>query len=242
MHSIYEEQFNPRAGLLFRLPAEVRVRATVARSFRAPTFNDLFWPDEVFTVGNPNLSPEKAWSYELGAEKKFDDKAVFKVAGFYRRVKDLIIWQPDDNFVFSPRNISSAKIWGTEVELSLYPLRNLPMPMHYSFTYPRDGGTGDPITLRPRHIFNVGIDYATSFGLKGGLHGRYTQYYRDQKTTLNKEHFVIDARVAYGFKVYRELQGEAFLSLHNALDREYQVTPDFPMPPRSLSGGVSFNF
>lgn len=41
-HSTYQDQINPRAGLLLRLPGEFRIRASVARSYRAPTFNDLY--------------------------------------------------------------------------------------------------------------------------------------------------------------------------------------------------------
>ena len=243
LHSIYEEQFNPRVGLLFRLPAEVRIRTSVARAFRAPTFNDLFWPDDGFTVGNPNLTPERAWSYEVGGERKFGDLFTIKAAGFYRRVKDLIVWQFDsDIFKYTPRNINSAKIWGAEAELTFYPAKNLAIPLNYSFVYPRDEGTGGPIPFRPKHIFNAGVDYTTSFGLKGSLRGRYVQYYLNQNTTFNRDSFVLDAKVAYGFKVYQMFQGEAFVGLTNALNRDYQITEGFPMPPRSLHGGASFNF
>ena len=79
-------------------------------------------------------------------------------------------------------------------------------------------------------------------GLKGSLRGRYVQYYLNQNTTFNRDSFVLDAKVAYGFKVYQVFQGEAFVGLTNALNRDYQITEGFPMPPRSLHGGVSFNF
>ncbi|HXZ37204.1 MAG TPA: TonB-dependent receptor, partial [Thermodesulfobacteriota bacterium] len=99
-HSVYQDQWDPRAAVLLRLPWETRLRASVARSYRAPTFNDLYWPASAFTAGNPNLQPEKAWSYELGGEKRFGNLAIFKVAGFYREVTDLIRWAPGTDFVW----------------------------------------------------------------------------------------------------------------------------------------------
>jgi outer membrane cobalamin receptor len=124
----------------------------------------------------------------------------------------------------------------------LYPVKNLAIPLNYSFVYPRDVEAGGPIPFRPKHIFNAGVDYTTSFGLKGSVRGRYVQYYVKQNSTFNRDHFVLDAKLAYGFKVYRMFGGEAFVSLTNALDREYQTTEGFPMPPQSLNGGVSFTF
>jgi outer membrane cobalamin receptor len=242
MNSLFENQLDPRAALLVRLPADARVRASVARSYRAPTFNDLFWPANAFVAGNPNLQPETAWSYELGGEKKFGDLAVFKVAGFYRDVKDLIRWAPDANFVWRPTNVQTAHIWGAETELVFSPWKGLSIPLNYSYLYPRDQSTGEPITNKPKHIVNAGVEYATSFGLKASLKGRYVQYYVNNISTLNRDYFVADARLGYEFTVYQKFKGEGFLSLTNAFNQEYQINEGYPMPPRSLTGGASLFF
>jgi outer membrane cobalamin receptor len=241
-NSLFQSQWDPRAGLLFRLPWDTRIRASVARSYRAPTFNDLFWPVSAFTAGNPDLQPEKAWAYELGAEKKFGDLAIFKIAAFYRDVSDLIRWAPGADFVWRPSNVQKAHIWGGEAEWTFFPLKGLSIPLSYSYLYPRDQSTGDPITNKPRHIVDAGVEYVASFGLKTSLRGRYVQYYVDNASTLNRDYFVVDARVGYEFAVYQKLKGEGFLSLTNALNRDYQINEGFPMPPRSLNGGLSFAF
>jgi len=241
-HSTYQDQINPRAGLLLRLPGEFRIRASVARSYRAPTFNDLYWPADAFVAGNPNLQPEKAWSYELGGEKKFGDLAVFKVAGFYRDVTDLIRWAPGTDFVWRPTNVQTAHIWGGETELIFYPWKGLTIPLNYSYLDPRDESTGEPITNKPKHIINAGVDYVTPFGLKSSLKGRYVQYYVNNTSTLNRDYFVLDARLGYEFKIYQSFKGEGFISLTNILNRDYQINEGFPMPPQSLNGGVSIAF
>jgi outer membrane cobalamin receptor len=241
-HSIYQNQWDPRAGLLIRLPWDTRIRASVARSYRAPTFNDLFWPASAFVAGNPNLQPEKAWSYELGGEKRFGDLAIFKVAGFYRDVTDLIRWAPGTDFVWRPTNVQTAHIWGGETELVFYPWKGLAIPLNYSYLYPRDESTGEPITNKPKHIVNAGVEYVTPFGLKSSLKGRYVQYYVNNTSTLNREYFVVDARLGYEFKVYQKFKGEGFVSLTNALNRDYQINEGYSMPPQSVNGGVSFSF
>jgi len=241
-NSLFQSQLDPRAALLIRLPWDMRVRASVARSYRAPTFNDLFWPASAYVAGNPNLQPEKAWSYELGGEKRFGDLAIFKVAGFYRDVTDLIRWAPGTDFVWRPTNVQTAHIWGAETELVFYPWKGLSIPLNYSYLYPRDQSTGEPITNKPKHILNVGVDYVAPFGLKSSLKGRYVQYYVNNISTLNRDYFVVDARLGYEFKVCEKFKGEGFVSLANAFNRDYQINEGFPMPPRSLNGGVSFAF
>jgi len=241
-HSIYEEQWNPRLGVLWRLPAEVRVRGSVGRSFRAPTFNDLYWPATAYTAGNPDLKPESAWNYEVGVEKSFGNWGVAKIAGFYRDVEDLINWAAGPDFVWRPSNISSAEIWGVEFEGVLRPAKGWSIPLNYSYLYPRDGSTGDPIPFRPKHMINLGVAYDSSLGIKANLKGRYVHYYLDQTTTLNRNYFVVDARVGYEFKISLQHRGEVFLNLSNAFDKEYQVVEGYPMPPRALSGGVNISF
>ncbi len=241
-HSIYKDQFNPRAGAVLRLPGDTRLRASVGRSFRAPTFDDLFWPEDAYTAGNPNLQPERAWSYELGGEKKFGDRAVFKATGFYRKVEDLIIWQMGSDFKFRPNNVKTAEIWGVETEMVFHPFKGLTIPLNYTYLYPRDTSTGEPIIFKSKHMANAGVEYVTPFGLKTSLRGRYVQFYVNETTALNRDYFVADVKVAYDLKVYQNLKGEAFLSLSNVLNRDYQINEGYPMPPRSLNGGVSFAF
>ena len=242
VNSLFQNQLDPRAALLIRLPWEIRVRASVARSYRAPTFNDLYWPAGAGVAGNPNLQPEMAWSYELGGEKKFGDLALFKIASFYRDATDLILWAPGSDFIWRPTNIQTAHIWGGEIELVFYPLKGLAIPLNYSYLYPRDESTGEPITNMPKNIINAGVEYVTSFGLKANLKGRYVQYWVSSTSTLNQDYFVVDARLSYEFKIYQKFKGEGFISLTNAFDRAYQINEGYPMPPQSLNGGLSFAF
>ncbi|MGQ9695334.1 MAG: TonB-dependent receptor plug domain-containing protein [Thermodesulfobacteriota bacterium] len=241
-HSIYEDQFNPRVGMLIRLPGEARLRASVGRSFRAPTFDDLYWPEDAFVAGNPNLKPEKAWSYEIGGEKRFGKLAFFRATGFRRDVDDLIYWSLGEDWKFRPNNVRSAKIWGGELELIFYPLPGLSIPVNYSYIYPRDEETGEPISAKPKQILNIGLEYTTSIGLKISLHGRYGEYWLNQTSKLNRDYFILDAQIRYEFKIYKQFKGEVFLALNNALNRQYQIVEGYPMPPQAFSGGISFAF
>jgi vitamin B12 transporter len=66
------------AGVGYAFDRNYRVRANAGTSFKAPTFNDLYFPG----FGNPDLEPEEAISYELGIEGRylswFWDAAIFQ--------------------------------------------------------------------------------------------------------------------------------------------------------------------
>ncbi|MCK5347567.1 MAG: TonB-dependent receptor, partial [Candidatus Heimdallarchaeota archaeon] len=66
-YSSFGWQFNPNLGIGIFINPEFKLRASAARSFRAPTFTDLYYVSPA-NVGNPDLTPEKAWSFDLGVD------------------------------------------------------------------------------------------------------------------------------------------------------------------------------
>jgi vitamin B12 transporter len=51
-------------GAGWRFTEKMRVTANAGTGFKAPTFNDLYWPD----FGNPDLKPEESENYEVALE------------------------------------------------------------------------------------------------------------------------------------------------------------------------------
>ena len=85
-------------------------------AFKAPTFNDLYWPD----VGNPNLSPEESKSFEISL--RFSRNEVnWQINAYQTKVQNLIAWAPipnDPDNRWSPFNVNSAKMKGIEFDLA----------------------------------------------------------------------------------------------------------------------------
>ena len=82
-----------------------RLTASFGSAFRAPTFNELYYP----FFGNPALRPEHSRSAELGLDGSRAD-AQWSLHTFETRVKDLIAF--DSSFL--PANIGTAVIRGAE--------------------------------------------------------------------------------------------------------------------------------
>lgn len=104
-------------GLTYGYDITRRIRATVGAStgFRAPDFNELYWPNDGGFVGNPDLKPETSRNIEAGL-RYLDDDSELGVTYYRNKVKNLIVnhaVDPDNPFsVFQPYNVSHALLEG----------------------------------------------------------------------------------------------------------------------------------
>jgi vitamin B12 transporter len=95
----------------YRLAPQWRITASYGSAFKAPSFNDLYYPG----FSNPDLEPETArnvegsihWSGRHG-EWRTDARAV----AWYNKVDQLIVFQCDDAFNCAPRNVARATLAG----------------------------------------------------------------------------------------------------------------------------------
>jgi iron complex outermembrane receptor protein len=97
----------------------LRVRGSLARSFRAPTWTERYYQDPV-NQGNPDLEPEKAWTAELGADVEIAGNWWLSLTAYRRRAEDLIDWarQESGEGPWETRNVERATFYGLEGELS----------------------------------------------------------------------------------------------------------------------------
>jgi outer membrane receptor protein involved in Fe transport len=85
--------------------------------FRSPSLNDLFWPDSLYSAGNPGLRPERGHAAEAGIECRTGGVTA-RFGGFTRDVRDQIDWAPDSAGKWQPRNVGLVRTRGLEGELS----------------------------------------------------------------------------------------------------------------------------
>ena len=84
-----------------------RAHVSYGTAFRAPTFNELYFPDTGFGGGNPNLKPEKSKNTEGGVTWEQGGQRVSVIA-FHNKVEDLINNWP-------PQNVDKATLEGTTI-------------------------------------------------------------------------------------------------------------------------------
>lgn len=86
------------------------VRGSIGSAFKAPSFNDLYWPGS----GNPDLRPEVALNRELGLTWEEGAQRV-DLTYFNNEVKQLIDWAPTPSGWWTPSNVGRASFEGVEL-------------------------------------------------------------------------------------------------------------------------------
>ena len=243
---IYGDAFSPRFGVRYRFNDYVSARASAGRGFRAPTFDELFWPDTGFGGGNPDLKPEYCWTYEVGPTLWWRRFLKAELTYFYSDYEDLISGWP-------PANVDRALIQGVELGLEAAPISALPgLAVTLAGTYlaTEDKDTGEALDYRPEHSAFAEVRYRHDFG--GGfaltpsvsteLVGRqqYTDYdpvtFEPFKAWLDA-YVLLNARLA--FKIYYP---EIYVAGKNLTAEEYQTIYDYPMPGRTVDAGFVVSF
>ncbi|HVP35702.1 MAG TPA: TonB-dependent receptor [Terriglobales bacterium] len=127
--SNFEKSFSPNLGVIYHLNENLSLKFNYGRAYRAPTFNDLYWPDG----GNEDLKPETGQSFETGLSYT-TGKTTSQISVFSRRVKNLISWQPlGENGLWQPFNLDRFNSWGAEFQLGYALNEGIDFDLNYSF-------------------------------------------------------------------------------------------------------------
>ena len=122
VHQEYGSVFSPSLSASRRLGSNLGTRASVGKSFRAPTWTERYYQDPV-NRGREDLDPEKAWSAEVGVDAWVSSTLRLSMTGFVRWAEDLIDWaRPTDTgneIPWETRNVEEATFRGLEAELSI---------------------------------------------------------------------------------------------------------------------------
>ncbi|MEN8156114.1 MAG: TonB-dependent receptor [Bacteroidota bacterium] len=108
----------PGVDIRLQLPESFRIYASANRSMRLPTFTDLYYqgPDN---VGNPQLIPEKATTFELGAYRNSGGLHM-GLNGFYRQGKELIDWVLMDDQMWHTMNLTRVDAAGGNLSVQYH--------------------------------------------------------------------------------------------------------------------------
>lgn len=240
--------WNPSAGVTYG-KNRWRTRATVYRSFRAPTLNELyreFRAGNAVTMANAALKPE----FSRGAEVGFDwygENQRFTVTAFHNNLTDLIT---NVTVSVSPnlierqrRNAAKARTRGIEANYN-YRWRSLRAEFAYLFSdsrYQLPGVTRIPQV--PKHQGNGILTWVSSDNkmlLSGGIRSFGMQFEDDVNL------FRLPGFATLQLSARRTLTGSlsAFVTIENILDREFYVAYS-PIPntgaPRLWRGGLRWD-
>ena len=157
---------SPKLGLLVGTGETVYAafKANLGKSFRVPTFNDLYWPADEYTKGNPGLSPETSVDWDIGLQLVNRSRlaAEAEIMVFNSHVRDLIQWGPDETgMIWMPLNVGKATIRGLESSIGLtLPENRVYIKVNHTLIRatdetPGSTGRGNHLLYRPEYKLDL---------------------------------------------------------------------------------------
>ena len=120
-----------------------------SEGFRAPTFNDLYYPE----FSNPNLDPERSRSIELQWRSQLSADSRLEASLYRTELRDAIVFGAGS----IPRNVSSARIDGLEVSLN-QAWGAWESQLGLSVMDPRDRDSGHTLARRAKRTLSLDLD------------------------------------------------------------------------------------
>ncbi len=127
---------SPKLGVAYRPLAPVELRANAARTFRPPSFGELYL-DQGPMRPNPDLEPEYGWAVDGGAVLRLDP-VVLQASAFYARSEDLIVYELVSGATAKPFNFADAEVTGGEIEATVSPVRGLTLSASWTYAASRN--------------------------------------------------------------------------------------------------------
>lgn len=220
------------AGWGMGLAHGLKLTVNYGTGFKAPTFNDLYYP----YFGNPNLDPERSKSLDLGIAQRAGHWH-WSLNLYETRIDDLISY---DSAISLPNNIDKARIRGAELTFATS-IAGWGISTQLSHTDPRNRGHGiyrdNWLPRRARDTGRIDIDRA--FGaFRAGItaSGAGHRYDNAANTTRLGGYATVDLRLEYALTPEWTLQARA----SNLFNREYETVAWFNQPGREY--GVSVRY
>jgi vitamin B12 transporter len=218
-----------RATFSFPLESGTRFHGSAGTAFKAPSFNELYFPN----YGVPTLNPETSKGYDLGVEQSFcDGEGKADLTAFYNEVDDLISF---DSTTFLAANISEVETYGVEASFSYQLSENIYFTSSYTYTDSEDQTSGAQLARRPKHSGYVEFISSPVENLDLSLRA-YTIYDRvESDGSILDDYTRVDLAASYQATEHLK----PFLRIENLFDEEYEEVSGYGTPGFVVFAGFS---
>ena len=249
-----------RASLALQASTNTTLRAALGNAFKSPAFEETF--SSTFTIGNPDLQPERTTSWEASAEYRAGGRVALTATYFDQRFRDLIQYVFGDEsteFRGTNENLGAASARGLELEARAPMVGAFDLGANLTLLRTRvtDAGNGafgtfvngERLLRRPAQSAGLNADYRLTRVSRIGAALRIVGE-RDDRDFAN------DVRVTLPSYTLLDLSGDIALSpvshalapvtltarIDNVFDRGYQSAFGFDAPGRRVMVGVRATF
>jgi len=245
-NSLFGNKFSPQIMFTYNF-ADTKFSFSAGTSWRAPTFLDLYWPDQIWVKGNPELKPEESYSVDLGFEQNFEVVKI-KLNPFYRYIKNQIRWYPVDPTdpwsAYTPSNVDETIAQGVEVGCEIIPVKSFNNKLSVLVSDNRIRKKGEEEKGWQKQAYSplfsavLNSDLFLPFGINLVNNFKYTdvQYSSDGETGTKLDNFVL-----WNLRIQKTIFNFAnlYLQVNDLLNQKGMNRVSYPQPGRSYEAGLN---
>jgi vitamin B12 transporter len=236
-NSEYGSKTTGSIGYGYRFTSALRAEASFATSFRAPSFNELFYPG----YGNENNRPEEGRNAEAGL--RYDDGATQLSAVYYHNKLDNLLLNttpcPYAGYQFGcAYNVNKALLEGLSLSAERQ-MGKLLLTANADFQDPKDETTGKRLQRRAKRHANVAAEYELG-AVRGGVELQLSSSRFDDAANRNR-------LPGYGivnlFATYRFSQDwSALVRWNNVGDKDYELARYYQTGGSNVFAALRYGF
>ncbi|MFQ6113833.1 MAG: TonB-dependent receptor domain-containing protein [bacterium] len=247
-----DAQFSPKMGFLFNYihNFQMVLRGSWGRSYRVPSFNDLYWPAGSFTAGNPDLVPEKGIGFDIGFLLNFKKAGYWgvEVNYFSTNLENLIIWGSRADGIWSPQNVKKANITGVETRMCFQGFKDvIKLKADYNYLNAVDRSDNqrthdNQLIYRPKHKVDLSLNLRFKQIELNGAYRIVGKRYTTEDNTRSLQAYRITDLAA---SCKQPLLGGTLkiqLEVRNVFDKQIQIIEDYPTSGREYRTTVGIEF
>lgn len=204
-----------------------RVHGSYGTAFRAPNFNELYFPFS----GDPNLLPETTEGFDVGVQQRIGGSGVTLDLTWFDIEFDQLIEFDLTSFTFG--NVAQASSTGAELTLRYRP--SISTSLEFSHTYNRteNEATGNLLARRPKNRTTLVAQLQPTDRFAAALMAAFVSDRIDSDGAVMDDYMKVDLHLSYARSML-----EPFVRIENALDEDYFEVPGFVTPGRTVVVGV----
>lgn len=221
----------------YRLNNNWRGNVSYGTAFKAPSFNDLYYPLDFGSHGNPNLLPESSRNREAAVHYEAGLHQV-SLTWFLNQVDNLISWTetPPGSFAYTPINIGKARLEGTTLAYQGQ-IGSFNLMANYNHLDPRDVDSGKQLARRATNYGSASIGQTIgSWDWRVEFQASNERFDSNANTRRMSGYGLTNVYGAY------KLNGDwsAFARVNNIFDRDHELAADYATPGLNAFVGIRY--
>lgn len=240
-NSDYGNHTTASVGYGYNFNSAWRIATSYGTSFRAPTFNELYYPGYGVTTNRP----EKGKNAEIGLH--YDDgKSTFNAVYFHNHISDLLMTAPSAEcpagYTFGcAKNVEDALLQGISLSAGTKLGSHFVLNGSLDLQNPRDETTDKLLQRRAKVHGNVSLDYVAGAWSAGSDIVFSSYRYDDAKNTASKRlggYTLFNLHATY--QVNKDWQ--AFARWNNVFDKSYVLAQGYQTAGSNVFVGMRYGF